>query len=162
MANPIDKYFGIDCLKAEVDKAHKEAKQEAECFLAELRDSVGTMALTSPMFGPEAGEFKYGQTRAKKITEYNLASAEDFEDWVNDNAYGVFLYLKAHAAEFGEWWVNENGEVPDGISRVCYEQPPTTTTPKIYRQDREVVKAKLAANGGFFEEANRLLLDDGE
>lgn len=162
MANPIDKLMAIDTLKADVDAAHKEAKAQAEDFLAELRDTVGTTALTSTVFGPEAGEYKYGKTRAKKAVEYNLADQDDFEGWINDNAHGVYGYLARNVADFAEWWLTETGEVPDGISRVEYEVPATVTAPKLYKLDREAVRAKLTAGGNYFEEANKLLLGDGE
>ena len=161
-ASPIDRLFAADCLKAEVDKKYKEAKRDAEDYLAALRDEVGTMGLTSKVFGEEAGEYAYGKSRPKDGVEYNLCDAESFEDWVEDNVYGVFLYLKENAASFGEWWFDRNGEVPEGVSRVPYTEPAKITSPKIYRQNREVVLAALKDGGNFFGKANELLLGDGE
>lgn len=161
-ANPIDRLFAADCLKAEVDKKYKEVKRDAEDYLAEMRDSVGSAGLHSTVFGEEAGEFKYSRTRAREVVEYDLCDAESLEDWVNDNTYGVFLYLKENAPGFGEWWFDRNGEVPEGISRVSYTEPGRASTPKIYRQNREVVLAALKEGGNFFGKANELLLGDGE
>lgn len=157
---PIDRYFAAKCVKSEVDKAYKEAEAEAAIYLDEARDE-GKTSLISTYFGEEAGEYKRGKTRAKKIVEYNLAYPPLLEDWVNDNTYTVFLYLKERVADFGAWCVDTNGEVPEGISRVEHDEPPHLKAPSIYRFDHELVKAKLAQGGNLLDGANRLLLSDG-
>ncbi len=162
MANPVTKLIALDCVKAEVDEKYKQAKQEAEDFLAELRDSVGTTGLTSPELGPEAGEFKYGRSRAKEIVEYHLADADEMDKWLEANPNAALSFVGSHAEEFGKWWCEEMGELPDGISRVKYESPSTMTAPKLYKQDREYVKERLLEGGNFLEEVNQLLLGDGD
>jgi len=162
MANPVTKLIALDCVKAEVDEKYKEAKAEAEDFLAELRDKVGTTVLTSPELGPDAGEFKYGRTRGKEVVEYHLADADELDEWLDGNAQAAISFVGNHVEEFGEWWFSSTGEVPDGISRVAYEVPPATTAPKLYKQNREFVKERLLSNGNFIEDVNRLLLGDGD
>lgn len=162
MANAIDRYFAADCLKAVVDEAHKQAKLDAEDYLAELRDANGTTSMTSQVFGEDAGEYHYGRTRAKQVVEYSLTDRGDFELWLEDNAEEAVRFIASMPEEFAESWFAENGEVPDGISRVEFTQPPMTTAPKIYKGNRDVVKEKLSEGGNMLLEANRLLLGDGE
>ena len=160
--NPIDRLIGLDAVKAGVDEQYKQAKEEADEYLANLRDTVGTTALTSPIFGPEAGEYKYGRSRAKKVVEFNVTDSCELLEWLGDNPTAACSYAAANAQAFGEWWLNETGELPDGVSRVEYEQPSTVTAPKIYRGDREVVMEKLSAHGGLLAGANRLLMEGGD
>ena len=158
---PIDRYFAAKCIKAEVDKAYKEAETQAAIYLDEARDE-GKTSLVSTFFGEEAGEYKRGKTRAKKVVEYNLAYPALLEDWVNDNTYTVFLYLKERVSDFGAWCVDNMGEVPEGISRVKHEEPPHLKAAQIYRFDHDLVKAKLAQGGNLLDGANRLLLSGGD
>ena len=161
MSNPIDKLMAADCIKAEVDAIYKEAKREADDYLAEARDTMGVTALKSKAF-PEGGEFKYGQTRAKTVVEYNLADGDAFAEWNADNAGAAHEYVGAHAEAFAKWWFEATGELPEGIARVEYQEPPAITAPKIYKQNRESVKKVLLENGGLLEGANRFLLGESD
>lgn len=161
MANPIDKYLVVDVLKAEVDQAHKQAKADAEDFLAQAREANGTLGLSAPMFDG-CGEFKYAKTRAKTKVEFGIADSEQLEDWVNDNAYTAFLYIKDNAASFGKWCQDNTGEVPDGIERTEVKVPAGYGAPKFYGVDAPKVKQTVSEDGYFFLEANQLLLGDGE
>ncbi len=162
MANAIDRYFAADAIKAEVDEAHKKAKQDAEDYLADLRDSIGATSVRSTMFGDEAGEYHYGTTRKKQVVEYKLDSLDEFREWLSDNAKQAMWFIESMPEQFGKAWFEESGEVPDGITRVEYTQPPMATAPKIYKGDREVVKAKLLEGGNMFLAAGQLLLGDGK
>lgn len=157
---PIDRYFAAECVKREVDKVHKEAKAQAEIFLDEARDN-GQASLISTYFGEDAGEYKRGKTRTKHVVEFNLGDSERLEDWVNDNAYTMFLFAKDYAEELGQWCMNNTGEIPDGITRVEYDEPPRLKAPQIYRYDHERVKEALAKGGNILEGANQLLLSGG-
>ena len=158
---PIDDLLAIETLKDEVAEVYKEKKAKAEDFLADARDSIGVTGLTAPMF-EGCGEFKYSTTKAKTIVGFDLESAERFEDWVNDNAYTAFLYLKDKVTDFGKWCQDNTGEVPDGVNRTETHVPAGYGAPKFYRKDPEKVKEVLSAGGNFFEGANRLLLGDGD
>lgn len=158
---PIDRYFAAECVKKEVDAAHKEAKTQAQIYLDEAREK-GQTSLISTYFGEEAGEYKRGKTRAKHVVEFNVCDAEELEDWVNANTYSVFLFVKGNVEVFARWIVENTGEVPEGISKDEYDEPPTMKAPQIYRFDHELVKAKLAEGGNVLEGANRLLLGDGD
>lgn len=158
---PIDRYFAAECVKKEVDAAHKEAKAEAQIYLDEARDN-GQTSLISTYFGEEAGEYKRGKTRARHVVEFNVCDAEDLERWINGNAYSVFLYAKANTENFAKWILENTGELPEGIAKVEYDEPPALKAPQIYRYDHEAVKRKLAEAGNVLEGANRLLLGDGD
>ena len=157
---PIDRYFAAECLKREVDKAHKAAKEDAAIYLDEAREE-GKTSLISTYFGEDAGEYKRGKTRAKTVIEYNVTDMAEFVYWCSENRIALEIYVKEHASEFGQWWFETTGELPDGISRVDYEEPPHLKAPQIYRYDHEAIKAKLAEGGNILEGANRLLLSDG-
>lgn len=158
---PIDRYFAAKCVKGEVDKAYKEAETEAALFLDEAREN-GQTSLVSTYFGEDAGEYKRGKTRTKHVVEFNLANSEELEDWVNDNAYTMFLFAKDYAEELGQWCLTNTGEIPDGIAHVEYDEPPKLKAPQIYRYDHERVKKVLAQGGNLLEGANQLLLGDGD
>lgn len=161
MITPIDRYFAAKCVKKEVDAAYKEAETEAAIYLDEAREE-GKTSLISTYFGEDAGEYKRGKTRKKTVVEYNVPDIEEFGFWCTENIAALMEYVKEHASEFGQWWFEATGEMPDGISRVDYEEPPKLKAPSIYRYDHELIKAKLAAGGNLLEGANRLLLGDGD
>lgn len=161
MTTPIDRYFAAKCVKKEVDKAFKDAETEAQIFLDEAREN-GQSALISTYFGEEAGEYKRGKTRAKHVIEFNVCDAEDLQGWIGENAHSVFLYVKANTESFAKWLMENTGELPDGIAKVEYDEPPTIKAPQIYRYDHELVKAKLSDGGNILQGANQLLLGDGD
>ena len=160
-ATPIDKYFAAKCLKKEVDAAYKQAETDAVVYLDDARDQ-GINSLVSKLFGEDAGEYKRGKTRRKLVVEYNVPDLEEFESWCADNHIALMQYAKKHASDFGQWWFETTGELPDGISRVDYEEPPRLKAPSIYRYNHELVRAKLAAGGNLLEGANRLLIGGGD
>lgn len=159
MTDPITRYMAYECLYQEVSEGRKAAKLDAEDYLAE-KESEGTASLVSPLF-PGAGEYKRGKSRAKRIVEYNLTDRYELASWMNRNRLEVESYILAHAEDFGRWCVDEHGELPDGIARVEYEEPPKQTAPKLYRFDGGIVKERLAelAGGNVLEGANQLLLE---
>ena len=157
---PIDKLAIYQTIKDQVDSAYKLAKMEAEDFLAYKRDTDGTTSLTSPVFGSDVGEYHYGKTRAKTFFEYALCDDVDFSEWLEDNVDAAIGFAKLNAPDLGRWWFDANGELPEGISRIPVEEPSKTTAPKFYKFNPSVVLEKLGGN--LFEEADKLLLGDGE
>lgn len=158
---PIDRYYAAECIKREVDKVHKEAKAAAIDYLDAAREE-GRTSLISTYFGEDAGEYKRGKTRAKTVIEYGVSGMGGFDDWCADNPQALHLFAMNHAEQFGQWWFEHTGELPDGISRVDTEEPPHLKAPQIYRYDHELIKAKLAEGGNLLEGANKLLLGDGD
>ena len=160
--NPIDRLIGLDAVKAGVDEQFNQAKEEAREYLDNLRDTVGTASLTSPMFGPEAGEYHYGRSRAKKEVKFDVTDSCALLEWLGENPTAACSYAATNAPAFAEWWLNETGEMPDGVRRVESVQPAVETAPKIYRGNREIVMEKLSAHGGLLPGANRLLMGDSD
>ena len=158
---PIDRYFAAKCVKREVDAAYKVAESEAAIYLDEAREN-GVNSLSSTYFGEDAGEYKRGKTCTKQVVEYNVPDIVDFEAWCMDNQVALVQYAKRNASDFGQWWFETTGEIPDGIARVDYEEPPKPKAPSIYRYNHELVKAKLAEGGNLLEGANKLLLGGGD
>jgi len=160
--NPIDRFIVIDTLKDTVDEEHKQAKAEAELFFAEMREKMGATALTAPMFGADAGEFKPGRSKAKTVVNYTLKSEAELSSWLKDNTDAAIEFALDSGPDFPKWWFERTGEVAGGIDREEVQVPGTETAPKFYGKNGEIVKDKLSGEGGFFAAANRLLLGDGE
>lgn len=160
MPNAIDRLFAIESIKQKIDEVEKKAKLDAEDYLASV-ESTSPVQI-SELFGPDAGEYKRGRTRAKKTVEYNLADKMAFAGWLDENPKSYAKYILEHAEDFGQWWLESTGEVPDGISRVEYEIPAGYTAPKIYKPNYEHVRQVLASGGSILEAANKLLLEGVE
>ena len=160
MANVIDRLFGLEWLKKRVDAAYKQAKLDADDELAKAKKENGTVSMISPMFGAQAGKFQYSSTRKKEVVEYHIADGLDFTAWCNANRPAINQYVFDHAEDFGKKWFEETGEVPDGISRVTYEEPAKQGPAKLYGYKPEVVEAVMG--GKLLESMNQLLLGDGD
>lgn len=158
---PIDRYFAAECVKREVDKVHKEAKAEAEAYLDEAREN-GQTALVSTFFGEDAGEYKRGKTRAKQVVEYNVCDIQELNAWLYDNLDAMSSFVCDKAIEFAQYWFEKTGELPEGTSRVYYDEPSKPKPPQIYRYDHDLVKATLADGGNLLVGANQLLLSGGD
>lgn len=160
MPNAVDRLFAIESIKQKVDEAEKKARLDAEDYLASV-ESTSPVQI-SEVFGPDAGEYKRGRTRARKDVKFNLADRDAFAEWLDDNPLSYAKYLLEHAEDFGQWWLEETGELPEGISRVEYEIPAGYTAPKIYKADYEHVRQVLATGGNILEVASSLLLEGGD
>jgi len=160
MSKAIDRYIGLEWLKKKVDAAHKEAKEQAIDDLATLTGELGVTEMTSTLFGPEAGNLKYSKVREKKVTEFNVIDECDLFEWIGDNPGATKLYARENKVAFAEWWFEQTGEVPDGVSRVEYVEPAKVGPAKLYKFDPDVVEAKFGNN--VLLGANELLLGDGD
>ena len=162
-ADPIDRLFLADYMKNEVDKQYKEAKAAAEDYLA-MKRAEGSASLTSTVFGEEAGEYRYSKIKAKTEIEYNECDPLGFDEWLEANILAARDYARANPAEFGEWFYERTGTLPDGISRLEVDVPARSGPPKISTQDRGVIEAWLkdGKKENVFEKVNELLLGDGE
>ena len=158
MANAIDKLIGLRAIKEEVDAAYKEAELAASEYLEQVEGTSPVQV--SAIFGPEAGEYKRGRSRARAHVAYVMEDMEKLAGWCDGNQMACEQYALANAEAFGQWWLETSGEVPDGIRRDEWEEPSHPTAPKLYRFDRERVKSMLMERGGLFEGA-QLLLEGG-
>lgn len=143
MANAIDRYIGLEWLKKEVDSAHKQAKLEAEEELAAKTRDEGVLEIASTYFGADAGTYKYSKTRKKTVTEYNLTDFSDLDAWLDANTGAAIGYALQDPQAFAKWWFEKTGEVPDGTSRVEYEEPAKRGPAKLYGFDAEVVESHV-------------------
>lgn len=159
--NPIDRYVGLKALKGAVDAEFKSAEADAQDFFA-TKEREGIKSLSSTVFGDVGGEYHRGKTKAKQVVEYNLCDWDAFSAWLYDNVEAMHTFCFAKAEAFGQWQVEKQGELPDGISRVEYQEPPKETAPKLYKFEQDAVVACIAKGGNLFENANELLLGDGE
>lgn len=159
MTKAIDRLIGLEWLKKRVDAAHKDAREHAVDDLAALTGELGVTEMTSTVFGPEAGSLKYSKTRAKKVVEFNMCDDYEFGEWLDSNQNAAVIFAQRDAGAFAQWWFEETGEVPDGISRVEYVEPAKAGPAKLYRFDASVVEEKLGGN--LLASVNDLLLGDG-
>lgn len=157
--NPIDTLVGLKALKGAVDAKYKEAEVDASDYFFEM-ERQGISSLNSPMFGDAGGEYHRGKTKAKTVVEYNLSDWDAFSAWLYDNVDAMHRYCFAKAEEFARESVEKDGELPDGISRVEYQEPPKKTPPKLYKFDQAGVVEAIAQGGNLFEKANELLLGE--
>lgn len=159
--NPIDRYVALKALKGAVDAEFKNAELDAADYFAE-KEREGSTSLCSPVFGVSAGEYKRGKTKAKTVVEYDLADWDDFSAWLYDNVDAMHEFCFKKAEEFAKDRVEKHGELPDGIDRNEFQEPPKETGPKLYRFDQQGVVERIAQGGNLFEKANELLLGDAE
>lgn len=156
----IDRRLFLEFVEQRAKKEKKDANDETVDELAELNEKFGATEITSTLFGPEAGRVKYSTTRKKKVVEFNLASADELREWVMDNQDAAMAYVLDHAQDFGREWFEKTGEVPEGVSRVEYEEPAKRGPAKLYGFNPEVIEEKLG--GSLLAGMSGLLLGDGD
>lgn len=162
MNTPIDMLFAVEYMKKQIDGCHKQVKQDAEDYLAYKTETEQVTGLHSRLFGDAAGEYKYERSREKTETEYNLADWEAFTEWLEGNPQACVQYILAHAAVFGKWWFEGDGdftgtgELPEGISRVEYVIPAHLKPPKIYRANYDLMGEVF--RGGYLNETVKNML----
>lgn len=161
----IDKLFALKAVKGKVDEEYRLLEGECRQELLEAYEKDGTDRKTSPYFGPDAGKFSIKRMRGKKAevrVEFNICDDEALAEWLEANHGAALRYAILNGADFGMFWFNFTGELPDGISRVEYEEPgtPDTLSAQVYSFKPEVVIDKLGGN--LLERTNELLLGDGE
>ena len=165
MGKAVDRLFCIKWLKDRVDKEYKAAEAAASDELAKLNAEVGAKVIEAQAF-PGAGEYKYSTTKAKEIEQHGLADAGELAEWVTANAPVVAEWMASeagkYAEQFSKWWFAITGEVPDGMTRVVYQEPAKIGAPKVYRFNAEPVQQYFETHGGWLEGASTLLLGDGE
>ena len=168
MGKAVDRLLLIKWLKDRVDKEYKAAEAAASDELAELNAESGTREIGAMAF-PGAGVYKYSTTRERTAVEYRLADVHELAEWIGGNALGVAKWMataadrnSTYAERLGEWWFTDNGEVPDGMTRVEYQVPAKIGAPKVYRFNAEPVQQYFETHGGWLEGASTLLLGGGE
>ena len=166
----LSKYDELVWLEAVIKEAGKRRdwlKGECKDELLEQYESDGTTQKRSKLFGKGASVMSVTFSKPvepQPVVEFNLASWEDFREWVDDDANikAVRDYAFCKAEAFGEWWLNATGELPDGIDRVVTM---TEAVPEKVTGVRLSVKPNLVfdALGISFEEGIKgLLPGDGE
>lgn len=162
----IDKLMAYKALEQRVTNERKALEYECRDELVTAYKETGTDRVISPLFGADAGKFSIKRIKGKpahEVVEYNLADDVAFAEWLEENADSAISYVKTHARDFGQTHFEATGELPEGISRVTYEEPATepTITAQVYSFKPEIVINKLAENGNVFDEVNRLMLGGG-
>ena len=146
---PIDLLAVGEYYKKDAEQTYKKLKENAEDFLAGKNMADGTTSLESKLFG---GEYRYGKTRAKSVVEFNVCDDEALAEWLEGNHGAALRYAMLNGADFGQYWFNFTGELPEGISRIECEEPARTTSPKLYKFDVNNVKEVLGIEQSFGEQ----------
>ena len=167
MPSKLDKLFALKAVEKKVTDERKLLEYECRDELLAAYEADGTDRRTSPFFGPEAGKYSVKRFKAKPPivnVEYGMADDEEFAEWLEANQGSAISYVKAHAVEFAQSHFDATGELPDGFTRVEYEEPgePERVTAQVYSFKPDIVLEKLAEHGNVLEGANRLLLGDGD
>lgn len=123
MPNKIDRLFAAEALIKKLMDLRDELKSECASELLQAYEENGDTQRRSQYFGKGAGTFSVAFSKPKpseEKAEYHLADWEAFGGWLDDNPMAMARYLLVHAEEFGQWWLEQTGELPDGISRIAY------------------------------------------
>lgn len=160
----IDKLLALKAVKSKVDEEYKLLEGECRQELLEAYEKDGTDRKTSPYFGPDAGKFSIKRIKGKKPetgVEFNMCDDEALAEWLESNHDAALRYAILNGADFGRYWFYFTGELPEGISRVEYEEPgtPDTLLAQVYSFKPDIVIEKLGGN--LLEMTNELLLGDG-
>jgi hypothetical protein len=146
---PIDLLAVGEYYKKDADQTYKKLKENAEDYLASKRMSDGTTSIESKLFG---GEFHYGKTRAKNVVEFHMCDEEALAEWLEANQDAAIRYAILNGADFGMYWFNLTGELPEGVSRVECEESARETPPKLYKFDVGNVRKALGIEQSFGEQ----------
>ena len=174
MGKAVDRLVAATWVKRKVEEACKKVEADASDELAEFTANSSTGIASTYM--DENGEpvllaeYKYSQTKAKKVVEYGISGSGGLPEWIASNAEYIADWLatpekkggEAYAKKFAKWYFDMTGEVPEGMSRTEHEEPARRGAPKLYKFDADAVGSYLESHGGWLEGANRLLLGDGE
>lgn len=162
----LDKLFALKALEQKITEERKLLEYECRDELLEAYKSDGTDRRTSPYFGADAGKFSVKHFKAKpgrEVVTFELKDWDAFNEWVESNKDSIARCAFVKAEDFAQWWVDNNGELPDGIIRtVSHEEGKAAyETAQIYSFKADKVLEKLSEGGNVFEGANQLLLSDG-
>ena len=166
MGKAVDRLIVAKRVRERVEEAYKAAESAAADELATLKAETGAKEIGS-MFLEGAGTYKYSTVRAKKVERYAISDNDELAEWIAENAPAVAAWLASkagrdsvYAEQFGAWWFPLTGEVPDGMTRIEYEEPEKLGVPKVYKYDANAIDAFFEQHGGWLE-GGMLLLGDG-
>lgn len=168
MPNKIDKLFALKALEQKVKEERELLEYECRDELIEAFKQDGTDRRTSPYFGAEAGKYSIKRIKGKPAQEevaYVLADDVAFAEWLESNVDSLMSFAKLRASDFSRIYFESTGELPDGIKREMYVSKPATepsVTAQVHSFKADKVLEKLAESGNVFEQANMLLLEEGE
>jgi len=151
----VDKLFALKAVEKRVKTEREELEAEVRNDLISQFAESGNDRMRSPYFGNDAGTYTYIPPKDEEMTEWNLADWSKLADWLAKDPKAAEQFIFANFEQFGKWWLEQTGEVPEGIARVTF----TTTKPGSTRLavKDQVVFDKLGGN--FLEEVNQLLLE---
>lgn len=168
MPNKIDRLFALKALEQKVKEERELTEYECRDELIEAYLNDGTDRRTSPYFGNGAGKYSIKRINGKPAQEevtYVLVDDVAFAEWLESNVDSLVSFAKLRASDFSRIYFESTGEKPDGIERETHVVKPATepsVTAQVYSFKPDVVLEKLAENGNVFEQANKLLLEEGE
>lgn len=156
--NNTDKLFALKAFEKRVKAEREELEAGVRQELLEQYERGGGDRMRSKFFGNEAGTYTYTPPSEVEAVEWNLCDWTALAEWLAKNPKAAEQFVYAHFEQFGSWWLDRTGEVPDGIARVKY----TTIKPG---QTRLAVKDQVVfdklGEGNVFEQVNRFMLGDG-
>lgn len=123
MPNKVDRLFAVEAIIKALMDERDELKSECAHELLQAYEENGDTQRRSQYFGKGAGTLSVAFSKEKpseEKVEYKLADWEAFGGWIDDNMMACAKYMLANAADFGQWWLEQTGELPDGISRIAY------------------------------------------
>lgn len=123
MPNKVDRLFAVEAIIKALMDERDELKSECAHELLQAYEENGDTQRRSQYFGKGAGTLSVAFSKEKpseEKVEYKLADRDAFADWLDENPLSYARYIRDNAVEFGQWWLEQTGELPDGISRITY------------------------------------------
>lgn len=123
MPNKVDRLFAVEAIIKALMDERDELKSECAHELLEAYEENGDTQRRSQYFGKGAGTLSVAFSKEKpseEKVEYSLADRDAFADWLDENPLSYARFIRDNAVEFGQWWLEQTGELPDGISRIAY------------------------------------------
>ena len=155
--NKMDKLFALKCLEKKVKSARERYEGECKLELARAYEEEGTTQRRSPLFGKEAGTFSYIPPKIEEKTEYKTDMTAVVE-FLTEEPKAAEMFILANPGQFYEFWVEQTGEIPGGITRSTYEVEKPGSTRLAVKED--IVFEQLSSTN-LLEDVNQLLLGDG-
>lgn len=154
--NQTDKLFALKALEKRIKTAREDLEAEVRTKLLEQYESDGTDRFRSAYFGKDAGTYTYIPPKEELAVAWAVCDTDALIEFLNEDPSIAQDFVRANAQQFGEWWLEATGEVPDGISRVTYETTKPGSTRLAVKE--QVIFDKLGGN--LFEAANRLMIGE--
>lgn len=107
-----------DAIGKELDTKNKSnMRGQVDAAYRRLWEQTGGKTYDMRMRGRKVATYSVKTKHEAHKTVYDLADADAFGDWLlsGDGTHAATLWADRHAEQFVKWYVEETGEIPDGV-----------------------------------------------